>query len=293
MKPDRDPKRPQLAIDPETLDSSASLDTVLAAWNTATNRLQKTHETLRCEVERLTNELEKKNRELQRKERLADLGQMAAHIAHEIHNNMMPVTLYTSLLRRRFSDDADSLTIVTKIESGLEATRSTVQDLLHFTAEREPSMNTFSLRGMVHEVFDSLAPQLTAQDVAVEIDVPEEMHVSADQDMLRRAVLNLTLNALDAMPDGGEIVATGVADAQCVELEIADSGPGMTSETLDHAFEPFYTTKGSGTGLGLAIVDRIAKAHGGNVRLDCCPEGGLAVTLRVPQVEAREMEAAA
>ena len=160
-----------------------------------------------------------------------------------------------------------------------------------FTAEREPSMNTFSLRGVVHEVFDSLAPQLKAQDVQIELDVPPEMHVSADQDMLRRAVLNLTLNALDAMPDGGEIVATGVADAHGVELEIADSGPGMSSETMDHAFEPFYTTKGSGTGLGLAIVDRIVKAHGGNVRLDACPEGGLAVTLRVPQVQA--MEAAA
>jgi len=279
------------SIDPAALDSSATLDTVLAAWTTATSRLEKTHETLRCEVERLTNELEKTNRELQQKERLADLGQMAAHIAHEIHNNMMPVTLYTSLLRRRFSDDGDSLSIVTKIESGLEATRSTVQDLLHFTAERVPNMNTFFLRGVVNEVFDSLAPQMGAQHVEVEIDIPADMYMSADQDMLRRAILNLTLNALDAMPTGGQIVATGFADDQGVELEIADSGPGMSSETRIHAFEPFYTTKGSGTGLGLAIVDRILRAHGGNVRLDACPEGGLAVTLFVPQL--RAMEAAA
>jgi signal transduction histidine kinase len=281
----------QIRIDPDTLDGSASLETVLDAWHTATHRLEKTHETLRCEVERLTNELERKNRELQRKERLADLGQMAAHIAHEIHNNMMPVTLYTSLLRRRFSEDSDSLTIVTKIESGLAATRSTVQDLLHFTAEREPHMNRFELRGVIHEVFDSLAPQMTAQHVDVQIDVPSSMHVMADQEMLRRAVLNLTLNALDAMPSGGEIVATGIANAQSIELEIADSGPGMSSDTQTHALEPFFTTKSTGTGLGLAIVDRMMRAHGGHVRLDACPEGGLAITLSVPQ--ARAMEAVA
>jgi len=291
MQAERGTNRIEHAVDPNELDSSASLDTVLAAWNTATNRLQKTHETLRCEVERLTNELEKKNRQLQQKERLADLGQMAAHIAHEIHNNMMPVTLYTSLLRRRFSSDGDSLSIVTKIESGLKATRSTVQDLLHFTVEREPDMNTFSLRSVVHEVFDSLAPQLNAQNVEVEVDVPAEMHISADQDMLRRAILNLTLNALDVMPEGGQLVATGVADTHSVELEIADSGPGMSSDTCSHALEPFFTTKGSGTGLGLAIVDRIMRAHGGNVLLNACPEGGLAVTLRVPQVHAMEKAA--
>jgi signal transduction histidine kinase len=291
MKAEYKPMRTEISIDPDTLDGTASLDTVLAAWHTATCRLERTHETLRCEVERLTNELERKNRELQRKERLADLGQMAAHIAHEIHNNMMPVTLYTSLLRRRFTGDGDNLSIVTKIESGLAATRSTVQDLLHFTSEREPQMKTFELRGMVDEVFDSLAPQMRAQNVKCEIDVPHHMRIVADQEMLRRAVLNLTLNALDAMPDGGEIVATGVSGARTVELEIADSGPGMSSETKMHALEPFYTTKSTGTGLGLAIVDRIMRAHGGNVRLDACPEGGLAITLCVPQ--ARVMEAAA
>ena len=285
--------RKTIAIDPETLDGTSSLETVLDAWHTATHRLQKTHETLRCEVERLTNELEKKNRELKQKERLADLGQMAAHIAHEIHNNMMPVTLYTSLLRRRLSDDTDTLSIITKIESGLEATRSTVQDLLHFTAEREPTMNAFDLHGVVHDVFDSLAPQMTAQNVSVEIDVPADVKVVADQEMLRRAVLNLTLNALDVMPDGGEIVATGIAHSGKIELEIADSGPGMSRDQMAQALEPFYTTKSTGTGLGLAIVDRIMRAHGGDVRLDACPEGGQAITLCVPQVEVQKLEAAA
>ena len=95
-------------------DKNADLETVLAAWHTATLRLERTHETLCGEVARLTKELEIKNRELARKNRLADLGQMASHVAHEVRNNLVPVSLYMSLLRRRLSDDSGSLDILAK-----------------------------------------------------------------------------------------------------------------------------------------------------------------------------------
>src|SRR3954463_2570215 len=89
----------------EELDATADLSVVLAAWNSATQRLEQTHESLRNEVRRLTDELEIKNRQLARKNRLADLGQIATHVAHEVRNNLVPVALYLSLLRRRLSDD--------------------------------------------------------------------------------------------------------------------------------------------------------------------------------------------
>ena len=106
-------------VDPGPLeaDGNADLEAVLAAWHTATVRLEQTHEALRGEVRRLTDELEVKNRELARKKRLADLGQMASHIAHEVRNNLVPVTLYLSLLRRRVSDDPGSLDVLLKIEA--------------------------------------------------------------------------------------------------------------------------------------------------------------------------------
>src|SRR5271156_6001446 len=100
------------APDPIALDKSADLETVLAAWHGATIRLEQTHETLRNEVHRLSNELEVKNRELARKNRLADLGQMASHIAHEVRNSLVPVTLYLSLLRRRLTADNSSRELV-------------------------------------------------------------------------------------------------------------------------------------------------------------------------------------
>src|SRR6188472_4025342 len=98
--------------------ADVDMQTILSAWNDATDRLRRTHETLRDEVRRLTDELEVKNRELARKNRLADLGQMAAHVAHEVRNNLVPVALYLSLLRRRLSDDSGSLDILAQVEAG-------------------------------------------------------------------------------------------------------------------------------------------------------------------------------
>src|SRR5215475_11392733 len=112
-----DPTEIQLPSDATNVD----LETLLAAWHTATVRLERTHETLCGEVARLTKELELKNRELARKNRLADLGQMASHVAHEVRNNLVPVSLYMSLLRRRLSTDSDSLGILSKVEAGFTA----------------------------------------------------------------------------------------------------------------------------------------------------------------------------
>jgi len=189
--------------EPMTLDADADLQAVLTAWNAATVQLEQTHEALRGEVRRLTDELEEKNRELARKNRLADLGRMAAHVAHEVRNNLVPVNLYLSLLKRHIAGDGENLAVLAKIESGFAALETTVHDLLNFTSDREPQAVRFLLRDLVDDIHASLAPQVSAQAIEVKTDVPVELAVSGDRDMLRRAALNLTLNALDAMPDGG------------------------------------------------------------------------------------------
>src|SRR5438874_1371041 len=192
--------------DPTSLDASADLETVLAAWHGATVRLEQTHEALRNEVQRLTHELEVKNRELARKNRLADIGQMASHVAHEVRNSLVPVTLYLSLLRRRLSEDSGSCDIVDKIAAGFTALDATVNDLLHFTADRDPCWQMVDLREVVEDVLESLAPQFDAQAIETHCDVPLGQTVTADREMLRRAILNLALNSVDAMPDGGQLV---------------------------------------------------------------------------------------
>jgi signal transduction histidine kinase len=275
---------------PSAHSPEVDLETVLAAWHTATLRLERTHETLCHEVARLTAELETKNRELARKNRLADLGQMASHVAHEVRNNLVPVSLYLSLLRRRLSEDAGSLDILAKIEAGFTALDATVNDLLNFTAHRQPQWQTFLVGDLVNEVYESLEPQLEAQMIDVDIDVPPNTLLSADREMIRRALLNLMLNAVDAMPDGGSVVITSYENARGFELEVADSGPGLSDEAKRRAFEPFYSTKQNGTGLGLAFVHHVAEAHGGTVTAANCPEGGAAFTIKIPR---RAMRAAA
>jgi signal transduction histidine kinase len=272
------------------LAENVDLETVLAAWHTATLRLERTHETLCGEVARLTKELEIKNRELARKNRLADLGQMASHVAHEVRNNLVPVSLYVSLLRRRLSDDSGSLNILSKIEAGFTALEATVSDLLSFTAHRQPQWQTFLVGDLVNEVCESLEPQLDAQMIDIDIDVPPNTLLSGDREMIRRALLNLVLNAIDVMRDGGSLVITSYDGPRGFELEVADSGPGLSDEVKRRAFEPFYSTKQNGTGLGLAIVYHVAEAHGGSVTAMNCPEGGAAFTIKIPR---RSMRAAA
>jgi signal transduction histidine kinase len=271
-------------------DANADLETVLAAWHQATVRLERTHETLCSEVARLTKELELKNRELARKNRLADLGQMASHVAHEVRNALVPVSLYMSLLRRRLTEDSGSLDILAKVEAGFAALDVTVNDLLNFTAHRNPQWQTFVVGDLVEEVCDSVGPQLDAQMIDVDVDVPPQTLLTADREMVRRALLNLVLNAIDVMPDGGDLVITSYDGIRGFEIEVADSGPGLSEEDQRRVFEPFYSKKQHGTGLGLAVVYHVAEAHGGTVSAANCPEGGAAFTIKFPR---KQMRAAA
>lgn len=279
--------RSAAAVDEPSPAAEVDLEAVLAAWHTATLRLERTHETLCAEVARLNKELELKNRELARKNRLADLGQMASHVAHEVRNNLVPVSLYLSLLRRRLSDDAGSLDVLAKVEAGFTALDATVNDLLNFTAHRNPQWQSFVVGDLVDEVCESLGPQLEAQRIDLDVDVPPNTILTADREMLRRALLNLVLNSVDAMPDGGALVITSYDGPTGFELEVADSGPGLSDEEQRRLFEPFYTTKQHGTGLGLAVVYHVAEAHGGTVTASNCPEGGAAFTIRFPRSSMR------
>ena len=285
---------PQEAAPPGALRESDDVDLqmILAAWHAATDRLQHTHEALSAEVRRLSDELDVKNRELARKNRLADLGQMASHVAHEVRNSLVPMKLYLSLLRRRIDNDNGSLDALDKVMAGFTALEATVGDLLHFSSQRDPRRERLLVSRLLAELVQSLEPQLTAQNIRTRLDCSLELSASVDREMLRRALLNLMLNALDVLPGGGELVITACQTRLGLEIEVADSGPGVPLPLAERLFEPFFTTKGGGTGLGLAIVERIAAAHGGRASVANCPEGGAAFTVILPQ-ESSVLERAA
>ncbi|HTQ40941.1 MAG TPA: HAMP domain-containing sensor histidine kinase [Pirellulales bacterium] len=184
--------------------------------------------------------------------------------------------------------------LLDKLAASFTSRDATVNDLLHFTTDCNPMRRPVALRQLIEEVLQSFSSPLQAQHIVVELDVPPVHYVFADYDMLRRCVLNLTRNALDAMPESGTLVITSYSGPQGFELEIADSGPGLSDEVRHHMAEPFFTTKSNGTGLGLAIVSYIAEVHGGDLTARNCPEGGAAFTLRIPvKQQQRALKAAA
>lgn len=260
----------------------SELQAVLMAWHSATVRLEQTHHALREEVKRLTDELESKNRQLAKKNRLADLGRMAAHVAHEVRNNLVPVTLYLSLLERRLEPDDTSRQLLDKVTAGFAELQSTVTDLLYFTSDSGPAMTRFSLRDAIDEVIVSLSEQLVAQEISTEISVPTEATILADADMFRRAILHLVRNAIDSMSGGGALAVTVRNEGQETWIEIGDTGEGLFDPDVDDAFEPFVEPRRGGTGLELAIVQRITEVHGGHAAAVARPEGGAIMTICIP-----------
>ena len=140
-----------------------------------------------------------------------------------------------------------------------------------------------ALRALIEEVCEPLEPQLSARAIQLVVDIPPDQMMFADRELLRRAVRNLVLNAVDAMPDGGSLVATSAVGPHATELEIADTGPALSDEGLQQAFEMLPSAQRGGAGWGLAVVSRaFAEFHGGSVTAANCPEGGAAFTLRIP-----------
>jgi len=275
-----------------------TLETVLEIWQSTTSRLEQTHLTLQAEVRRLTQELEEKNRQLAKQNRLADLGQMAGHVAHEVRNNLVPMTLYVNLLRRQLSPDPatavaascqpySSLDLITKLESSIQAMHTMVQDLLNFTADRQPQLQPVRLAPLLHDLMDEIRPQSDAQQVQLGCQVSETLNVEGDADMLRGAIRNLLHNALDATGDGGCVQLQAQWQGDHVYLRVTDDGPGIDPPTLARIFDPFFTTKQTGTGLGLSIVERVVECHRGRIDVQVRRPRGTCFTLIFPRPAAQ------
>ncbi len=277
----------QVAAEPLGLDPSGGPEdpfrAVLEAWHAATAKLQRTHELLQAEVRRLSQELAEKNRLLRRKTRLEDLGRVASHVAHEVRNCLVPMTVYVSLLRRYVSAHGPAGEILEKMAQALRDLDGMVQDLLHFAADRQPRRQWLPVFPLIDQICQQLRPQLEAQGIRVIVEMPSGLELWADGEMVRRAVLNLVLNAMDAMPQGGELCIKAARRQGGVELEVSDTGPGLPPGEEQRVLEPFFTTKPNGTGLGLAIVAHTVEQHGGQIQVANRSQGGALFRLWFPE----------
>ena len=149
------------------------------------------------------------------------------------------------------------------------------------------SWGTFPLRELVDDVCGPLAMHFSSHSIQTVIDIPSSHRITADRELLLRAVRNLVLHAIDAMPQGGTMTVISADGPRAVELEIADTGPSLTEEEMHQAVALTSSEQNIVLGWGLAVVGRIAHLHGGDVTTANCPEGGAAFTLRIPKAPAR------
>jgi signal transduction histidine kinase len=264
------------------------LGRIILAYSEVTEKLQQSHNQLTQTVQLLREELSEKNRQLERRNRLAALGEMAAGMAHEIRNPLGGIQLYSSMLAKDLGDRPASLQIVHKISGGVRRLEALVSQTLQFTREIRADVAEMDLSAVVEQTIELASPQLESRGVRCEGSGPEKMLVRADSLLLGQALLNLVLNAGEAIDGGGAVTITfgpppadGGDPARQFNLIVRDTGPGIPPQILDRIFNPFFTTRENGTGLGLAIVHRVVEAHDGTIFVTNMEGGGAKFEIRI------------
>jgi PAS domain S-box-containing protein len=212
---------------------------------------------------------------------LARLGQMAAVVAHEVKNPLAGIKgAVQVLMSRRPPGDAEA-TVMHEIVARIDALDDLIQDLMTYARPKPPRLAPTNLRRVIDEAVTMLRrdPAGSALRVNVEGDAGE---VIIDPDLIRATVLNLLLNAAQAMNGNGDVQIVMAARNGNWTIEVRDSGPGIPPDIRDQVLEPFFTTKARGGGLGLPIAKRVAELHGGTLTLAFPPDGGTAVSVQAP-----------
>jgi two-component system NtrC family sensor kinase len=244
---------------------------------TMTERILSDEQALRRkidEVEQATRELRDAQQSLVRSERLASVGRLAAGLAHEVGNPIAALIGMENLLLEGGLEPEQQRDFLQRMRKETERINRILGDLLQFARPRAADAQSVSEPGQVevaiHETVTLVRPQRSMRDVDLHLDIhPDLPEVSLSREHLVQVMLNLLLNAADAVSDGGRISVRAQATDEGIRVEVEDSGPGVPAQVRERLFEPFVTTKevGKGTGLGLAVCRGLIEAVGGKISL--------------------------
>jgi len=234
--------------------------------------------------------LKSQNRQLQA---LATLGSATAMIAHEINNLLTPLANYAALAAQNPQDRELAAKVLDRTVRNCQRAAKIMQSMLAMANGQSQEREDAPVKDLVEEVFACLCRDFQKDGITVETRIPAELQVHCIRVQIQQVLMNLILNAREAMlPGGGILKVTAVANAQHIDIVVSDTGRGVTPNDLRNIFRPFFTTKsgsthpadGSGSGVGLAFCRRIVDAHGGEIGVESAPGRGSAFTIRLPQI---------
>jgi signal transduction histidine kinase len=220
-------------------------------------------------------------------ERLAELGTLTGGLAHEIKNPLSTVQLNLQLLQEDIGPDNPAYSRVASrlntVKNETFRLREILDDFLRYAGRIELEKKPVELGALLEELVDFYSPQAQLQRVHLRLQRPDvPVVVGLDQRLIKQAVLNLMINGLQAMNQGGELILRLNADRDEAHIDIIDTGPGIDPAAIAKIFEAYYTTKRGGTGLGLAMAKRIAEEHGGRLTVASEPGKGSDFAIHLP-----------
>jgi signal transduction histidine kinase len=246
-------------------------------------------------VEEVGKHLQKQERDMLRAEQLAAVGQLAASVAHEVRNPLTSLKLLVESALRSQNQKPVSVADLEVMHREIARLEQTVQSFLEFARPPELRRRPEDLRGVVTQALELVQARARQQGVTMHVMLPDELlEADLDGSQFSNVIVNLLINALEAMPKGGNLeIALDRDGENGARFEIRDTGVGIAPAMAGRLFAPFASTKPTGTGLGLSICRRIVEEHGGAITGGNRPGGGASFTIRVPIAKTKECHAAA
>ncbi len=244
----------------------------------------------RIELQITSDELARVNRELQdsfeqikRADRLSAIGQLSASLAHEIRNPLASIDGAANLIESPQTSEEMRKGSLAVIHKEIQRLNRLLTNLLDFARPRKPEFQAVDPARLIDSIIGLAGHSAEQKGITIRKDVPASVPpFECDPEQMKQVILNLTINAVQAMPGPGEIVLSAHQRDSSVVIAVRDQGSGVDEENLDKIFNPFFTTKDTGTGLGLSVVYQIVTQHGGVVTPERNPAGGMTFSVVIP-----------
>jgi signal transduction histidine kinase len=272
---------------------SASLSKMADKLKEDRNQIEQHIESL----EESNKQLKKTQNELLRSEKLASVGKLAAGVAHEIGNPIGIILGYIDILRNNMNQQEENCDTLKRIENEITRIDKIIRELLSFSRPRKASLHPILVNPLIEEAASLISHQKSFHSIELELKLQEGLPlIMGDEQQFQQVMINLLINAMDAMPEGGSLIVNSEhcsdtedsphpsSSQSSVKITIRDTGVGILGKNINEIFDPFFTTKepGKGTGLGLSVPLRIIESFGGKISVESSPGEGTEFTIKIP-----------